>query len=336
MRARLRAVFQPAGAPPRIDVWYGSRQVFGAPGLAQRWINILGNARDPQGGLPEVAYSLNGGAAVPLLLGPDRRRLARRGDFNIELDAASLLDGENRLRITARGRRGGQSAAEVLVIIERQTWPLPYAIDWASVSDLQAAAQVVDGHWTWDARGARPLEAGYDRVLAIGDESWADYEASVEVTLHGIDPSGYQTRESGGAGFGVNLHWLGHTDDPYPSRWPAQPHMGWLPTGASNWYSFKKDGSATLAIEAEPPPGQTRIPHPRLAVGHTYVFKVRAESTPQGCRYAFKLWEKDVEPEPAAWRLERQAQAPNLGRGALLLVLHHVDATFGALRVTRV
>ena len=42
-------------SPPVISVWYGDTQEFGKLGQPQRWINILGNASDPDSG---VASSL--------------------------------------------------------------------------------------------------------------------------------------------------------------------------------------------------------------------------------------------------------------------------------------
>ena len=41
--------------PPVIDIWYGTSQVFGNPGLAQRWVNILGNVSDPDG-IQDLTY----------------------------------------------------------------------------------------------------------------------------------------------------------------------------------------------------------------------------------------------------------------------------------------
>ena len=91
-----------------IDIWYGEEQpagenlqVFGQPGVPQRWVNILGNVSGPEE-VASLTYSLNGGPELPLSVGPDQRRLDRTGDFNVEIDYADLLDGTpNQLIITA-------------------------------------------------------------------------------------------------------------------------------------------------------------------------------------------------------------------------------------------
>ena len=65
------------GTPPVIVVWYGDHQFFGWPGLAQKWVNLLGNILDLESGIREVTYTLNDGKNTPLRLGPDSRRLER-------------------------------------------------------------------------------------------------------------------------------------------------------------------------------------------------------------------------------------------------------------------
>lgn len=324
--------------PPVINVWYGSRQVFGSVGLPQKWINILGNVNDPESDVRSAAFTINGGQIIHLQLGPDDRRLVRPGDFNIEIDSSSLVEGENKVEISAINSSGLQLAQTVTVEFQRRTWPLPYQIDWAHVENVQEVLQIVDGRWTWDAKGIRPAELGYDRVLAIGDMSWTEYEVTVPVTIHGIDPNSYKVKGSPGAGFGINLHWLGHTDEPAKCNWPAQPHCGWEPTGASNWYSFRQNGIDTLRILAGPPESEITITNRKLAFGHTYIFKARVVDNPNGSIYALKVWEQDVEQEPAEWSIQHTTQngydgQSNLEHGSFLLVLHRVDATFGNVSV---
>ena len=112
------------------------------------------------------------------------------GDFNVELAWDDLRAGANTLRVLARWRDGARASALVRVLVERgRTWPLPYRVDFARVTDLQAAAQVVDGEWRLTGDGARTTTRWYDRVLAVGDGSWTDYEATVLLTLHGFTPA---------------------------------------------------------------------------------------------------------------------------------------------------
>jgi hypothetical protein len=328
-------------SPPIIDVWYGGHQVFGQSGLPQKWINILGNATDPESGIEYVQYRLNNGEAVRLLVGPDRRRLARLGDFNIELEAAGLKPGENQVEIEAVNGTGQPSSSRVVVEWEEQETRLPFTIDWARVQNAQTVLQIVDGKWNWSADGIRPAEVAYDRVLAVGDMRWKDYEVTVPITVHGVDKSGYLTKESGGAGFGINMRWMGHTDDPYHCDWPSKPHCGWIPYGASNWFSFRRSGDKTLAIESESPKGADTLKDQKLEFEHAYVYKTRVESQPVGDRYLLKVWEPARESEPTEWTLVRntapgEGEAPYLPNGAFLLVAHHVDLTFGNITVTAV
>src|SRR4051794_26157779 len=86
-------------SPPVIEVWYGSPQAFGQAGISQRWVNVLGNAADAQSKIVRLDYRLNGGPAVELSLGPDERRLAHAGDFNVEIDPLKLRTGDNEVLI---------------------------------------------------------------------------------------------------------------------------------------------------------------------------------------------------------------------------------------------
>lgn len=85
---------------PIIDVWYGDSQKFGHLGNPQNWVNILGNVSDSDG-VKQISYTLNGGDAVVLSVGPDERRLQNKGDFNVDLLSAELINGSNELIITA-------------------------------------------------------------------------------------------------------------------------------------------------------------------------------------------------------------------------------------------
>jgi hypothetical protein len=333
--------------PPVIAVWYGSRQEFGSQGLPQKWVNILGNIFDSESSIREAAYVLNGGQPVPLRLGPDERRLVRPGDINIEIDASRLTEGENHLQITANNGAGLQSTSVVTVVFHQRSWPLPYTVDWSKVSQIQSTVQIVDGRWELassggaDTHGIRPVELGYDRLLAIGDMNWTNYEVSISITLHGIDPVAYQVKGSPGAGFGIVLHWLGHTDEPVKCDWPSQPHCGWHPSGATGWYSFKQSGIDTLGIESGPPETNITITTRKLALGHTYQIKMRVINHPDGNAYFLRVWEPGVETEPGQWTLQRVTKEgykgqSNLDHGSILLALHRVDATIGKISVTPV
>ena len=206
---------------PVILVWDGPYQVFGQPGMAQRWVNILGNVTVPEPlDVESLTYTLNGGPDMPLAMGPDDRRLVNPGDFNVEIDHADLVDGENEVIITATDNDDPPNETTETVTIdyaEGNVWPETYSIHWNTVDYVQDVAQIVDGNWdnleTDGVQGARILEMGYDRVLAIGDLDWDDYEITVPITVHGFD-SGPLPPYSVSAGFGMTMRWTGHTDIP--------------------------------------------------------------------------------------------------------------------------
>ena len=122
----------------------------------------------------------------PLSLGSDLRRLSSAGDFNIDI-AYSELDGspnDDQIFITAVDGLGNTSTETVTVDYESgDVWPEQYSIDWDSVANIQDVAQVVDGSWALDGDSVN-IEFGYDRLLAIGDESWTDYEVTVPITIN--------------------------------------------------------------------------------------------------------------------------------------------------------
>ena len=103
-----------APAAPAITVWYGLNQRAGHRGDPQKWFNVVGNVASaaPLAGL---AYTLNGGPARPLSVGPDNMRLARPGDFNIELDYTDLRPGPNAVAITATDTAGSATTVTVTV-----------------------------------------------------------------------------------------------------------------------------------------------------------------------------------------------------------------------------
>ena len=318
--------------PPVIYVWFGTNQVFGKIGTPQQWINILGNVSDASG-INSLTYTLNGvPGSPPLSLGPDNRRLGDAGDFNIEIDKANLNDGNNTVVITASDNGGNVSIETVNVEYHSgNQWYLPYSIDWP-VSDAQEVAQIVDGNWSWNSNGIRTEQVWYDRLIAIGDMGWDDYEVVVPVTIHSVDEIAYSLWKSGyHAAVGIILRWQGHTDDPPLC---SQPHCGWLPLGSINRFEWKQDpDSNRLRLIAEPD-GSVVKTGIQLVIGNTYWFKARAETNASGTHYYFKVWQDGGE-EPLNWTLDKQAtSAENLSNGSFLLFAHHVDATFGDVSVT--
>ena len=323
-----------------IDIWYGPNQIFAEVGIPQRWINILGRVTDGDG-IDTLTYSLNGSAELPLTVGPDNRRLQDPGDFNVEISYIDpdLLLGTNEVVITATDPCGNQTVRTVYFEFGDGTiWPLPYTVDWNDYLNLQDVAQVqavqiLDGLWVLDSDadvGIRSVNTGYDRLVAIGDMDWDDYEVTVPITIHDIDATTGPV--SGPPGVGVLMRWDGHYD------WDgSQPTWGYYPMGALAWYRYLTDslgarlrmiGGYNGRFLAEDTSGF------KLSFGVRYIFKVRVETIPgQGGRYSLKVWE-DGEPEPSDWNLVAQGTLSDPQNGSFLLLAHHADVTFGNISVT--
>lgn len=319
----------PQTQAPAIEVWYGLTQSFGRLGTPQRWINIPGTVTAGDG-VASLTYSLNQGASRALSLGPDARRLLSEGDFNIELDVLELVEENNTVTITAVDSLGQKTTQHVHVGYSRdRAWPLPYAVEWDSVTSVQNVAQVVDGRWTIGEDGLRPILLGYDRAVAIGDLSWTNYEITAEVIVHGIDTTGFRW-PSLHPGFGITLRWQGHTawDD-------AQPRWGYTPIGASSWYSWRSKGDlrrTRLSLGGEGPT-QIAPAFETLQFETPYYFKMRVqEAAGGGSAYYLKVWQAAAA-EPADWLLTYSEGIEDLAAGSVLLVAHHVDVSFGDLRI---
>ncbi len=195
-------------------------------------------------------------------------------------------------------------------------WPLPYEIDWQAPTPANEVSQAVDGHWEVTPDGLHTVTTGYDRLVAIGDTTWDDYEVTVPVTIHGY---------GGGSGIGVLLRWMGHTDFPVSC---TQPKCGYLPLGAICWYRgnrleiYGNDGDILAT--------QTRS----LDLETTYIFKARVETNPGvGGQYSFKVW-NESEMEPDGWDITAQEAMSDPQNGSLMLISHHGDVTYGNLSVS--
>lgn len=311
---------------PTIELFYGETQTFGQLGQPQRFVNVLGTVSPAVG--VQLSYVLNGGEERPLMVGPTPYRLAAAGDFNIDLPTTALRVGENELVVLAVDGAGQKTAVTMLLEFDNSAqWPLPYSIDWATVENLTDVVQVVDGEWALTPDGVRPMTLGYDRLLAIGDQSWRDYEVTVPITIHGADPRFQEP--SYGASVGVAFRWNGHS-----KRDVTQPDNGWWPLGAFGqiqWVALRQQRFRLAGNKLELL-GET-ADHFKLAFDKTYIMKMRVESLPDGGSfYSMKVWEETMS-EPKDWQFSGHQHAWDPLGGSLLLVAHHVDATFGNVTV---
>ena len=315
-------------AAPLIAVWYGDHQVFGALGQPSQWNSVLGNVSDIDG-IDSLTYSLNGGAPMSLRLGPDLRRLASPGDFNIELPYTDYAEGLNEVVLTATDTRG--NVATRTVTVERQvgnTWPLPYDTDWASAGHISDRAQLVDGEWVLEGDTVRPTVLDYDRLIALGDLSWTDYEVEMPLTVHALGTE-WGTPQSGDPLVGFTLRWQGHAQ-----RRDELPRVGLYPTGAYAWYRYAGDNPAAGKYELI---GNNHWPIVRdtgapLPLDVPMVFKARVETLETGSRYSFKFWPQ-AEAEPAGWNLQ-MVDEDTPSSGAIAWFAHHADVSFGDVTVT--
>jgi hypothetical protein len=318
-------------APSPIHFWYGPVQRFGHLGRAQRWINILGHIDDCEH-IDSAVFSLNGSPERPLTLGCDLHRLARAGDFNIELSWEEVALGANELTVSAHSKTGESLRNTVqITVAEECVWPLPYAVDFSQIDDLQDAVQIVDGLWQLHKDGVRTMVPYYDRVLSMGDSSWSNYETTIRLTLHGFTPSEPGPPTYDVTHFGVAMRWRGHHSD------GLQPSRQWYPLGAQGELLIKEDRRTC----------QWRIlfdhfvagKEPRYAVGHNelafekpFFVKTQVATLADGrSRYRFKQWREDL-PEPIAWDVEGYEE-DDYTSGALCLVPHNSDVTIHEVRI---
>ncbi|MGE3327836.1 MAG: hypothetical protein AB7N61_20795 [Acidimicrobiia bacterium] len=313
----LTATFSTPTAAASIDVWYGDRQVFGEHGVSQRWVNVLGNAFHSQGIL-SLGYRVNDGPPVPLSIGPDQRRLQRPGDFNIELDPATLVLGENHVEITLVGLGGDIATRDLTLVWQPTAVGLPIEVRWDEPLGVGSPAQAVDGRWVASEGQVRTGEVGYDRTLVVGDLSLQDYEVEATVTIEGVGP-GAGAPLSGDPLVGFGLRWQGHS-----AMDGSQPRWGFWPTGAFAWYTLKNGGRFDLLGNGSAP---AKYRSGTIGIGETYILKARVETEVDGDRYQFKWW-RSGEIEPAGW-MSQIVEPDGPATGSVLLIAHHLDVRFG-------
>lgn len=337
---------------PNIDVWYGDTQYFGDPGLPGRQVYILGNVNDSDG-VESLQYSLNGGTFESLHLGPfpaspnGPRLLYGAGDFAVELFDGELKEGLNTLNLRATDGSSNVSERTVTIYYSHdKKWPLPTTTTWNPDSATwQRRAQVLTGKWDFANGGVRTNQVGYDRMIAIGDMGWRDYEVRVDITIHSVDDIYGFNAPSYGPGVGLLLRWTGHTDEPYtdvgqycyqPGIGILGPKCGYLPYGAIGWIRWQDatdltNASLQLLINNPLVPIQSNFNPNSSSV---FSFRMRVETLSDGRpKYSLKVWQKGGL-EPSNWTMTGEGQVGDPISGSVLLLAHHVDATFSNVTVT--
>lgn len=312
-----------------ISAWYGDYQVFGCQGNTQKFINVLGNIDSPMP-LKELLFSVNSGEKQRFIIGPDFHRLARKGDYNIELSRDLLSMGENRLIINAVDSLGNKVEKEITIeYITGNKWPLPYTFDWDTVTNIQHVVQVLDGKWELTKQGARIIEPYYDRTLAFGDAGWENYEVKAEVTFHG-----FAKPEKGPPTYNVvhaalAMHWPGFDFDEYT------PHRKWYPLGATCEFRLKPGlDSCSFRIL-----GGGKVKNDKPSLYHPIILEKKYFMKTQVLRidsvgfvYRARLWQSE-QPEPTLWDIELVKNQTEIQSGCALAIAHHTEVTFGRIEV---
>ena len=321
----------PDTTPPVINVWYGLDQKFGHLGTPQTWINIMGNVSDSSSAVVALNYSLNYGAAHQLVLGKDNLRLEYTNDFNIEEAYTNFTCGSNYIDLSASDSAGNVNNTRVNISYTCDVdWPMPYTVNWSTVSDIQDVAQVVDGQWIISNGKVTPIP-GYDRIIAMGNMTWKNYTVTVPITLN-------SEMTSPGANFGVALRWKEHV------FWPnkhngAYPREGWYPLGAiAGYFDYTGFGGKRLALLGNNIGNNMNFfandtTATQLAAGKTYNFKASAQTVGTNQVFSLKVWEQGTE-EPANWAVSGNAPSGALAQGSILLLSYDSDVSFGNVTIT--
>ncbi|NJD52461.1 MAG: PGF-pre-PGF domain-containing protein [Candidatus Methanoperedens sp.] len=316
----------PDTTPPVINVWYGLNQRFGHLGTPQTWINILGNVSDSSSAVVALNYSLNNGATHQLVLGKDNLRLENINDFNIEEGYTNFSCGSNHIDLSANDSAGNVNNTRVNINYTCGIdWPMPYTVDWSTVSDIQDVAQVVDGQWVINNGKATPVP-GYDRIIAMGNMAWKNYTVTVPITLN-------SAMTVPGANFGIVMRWKEHV---FWSPRGAYPREGWYPLGAiagyfNNTKSFGGNRLALLGNKMILFANDTTAT--QLEVGSTYNFKVSAQTAGINQVFSLKVWKQGTQ-EPANWTVSGNAPAGALTQGSVLFTSYYSDVSFGNVAIT--
>lgn len=309
---------------PAITVWNGNNQTFGQLGTPQQWINILGNVT----GATTLTYSLNGGLQRSLSIGSDGTRLYGAGDFNIELDYSTLKVLPETNTVTIVAANGAATDVEVVTVSYQPGIipSLPSTTDWSVLPSVQAGAQAVDGQWSINGGKVGPTVPGYDRLLAIGDMSWKDYEVTVPITVHSLNTNDL----SNSAGVGLIARWRGHFQ-----VGSEQPAAGWRKLGTLTWFRWNQAQEGAWEMRGNGGSYLVQSTQKPLEFGKTYIFKLSVQSsTLQGepSTYRFKVWESG-QPEPMQWFMKSVGSLNEPDTGSLLLVAHQAMVSFGNVTV---
>lgn len=330
---------------PEISVWYGDQQRVGQIGHTNPQVNLLGSIK-PAAAVADMSYRINGGRRRPLILGPDLHRLARSGDFNVEIERDALTPGKNVVQIHCRTLHGVDLDREVVLEYQPKTsWPMPYEVNFAELDSIQDAVEIVDGKWQLTKHGVRTAEPYYDRTLAFGDASWTDFELEAEIIFHRhfVD---FQRRNPDGPPY------LSHAHTSFNLRWGGYPDDGWVPrrdwqsigslvalrcdlaqpkAGSYWWMHFGRAVSGKPAQRSV----MTRDVRYDIQLETPYRYRMRVETiSDHQSRYRTKVW-RSGEQQPTHWQMEAVDESESIRSGCVVFVVHHSDVTLCKVKADR-
>lgn len=318
-----------------VEIWHGAHQRVGHLGNAQSHFNVLGQVDDPRA-VSELYYHLNDGEKIALGIGSspngfgDGRRLARSGHFNADVPVAHLRDGDNHVGIVAIDHDGNEFTSSLKVEKCDESPPLPCHIDWTTIHNPQDVGQFVDGRWAVGPAGLRTQHTGYERLFLIGNDAWTDYQITVPITIHAVDP--LLGPYSGDNGLGVMMRFAGHAE----GCAPEQPAWAYRPFGAVTWLRWKDGPDMPPQKQFYRADGNGRRNFGECAIveGKTYVLRAACMGAERGSSiYRCAIWDADGKvPEAWDWQVQ-QADGRAPSHGGVALVAHHVNASFGSVEV---
>lgn len=328
---------------PAIEFWYGDVQRFGNQGNPQPAIHILGNI-DNSEQVAEAYFQLNSGKRRQFSLGPDLHRLARRGDFNLEIERSSLKMGNNTLRVALRTPLGRDVKKDITIQYDGSTeCRLPIEIDFSKVDNLQDVTEVVDGKWTLTDDGVRTAEPYYDRTLVFGDAELTDFEVTASIIFHrhlpklnGRNPQGSPYLSHAHTSF--NMRWTGFPDDGH------QPRRDWQNLGAlvalrsdlampnKGCYWWMHFGRGIRGVPARRSV-MSKDQRYQIAEGELSNYRMRVVTESKNAsKYSAKVW-KVGQPEPDQWQMEAVDTSEAFPSGCVMFVVHHSDVTICRLQI---
>lgn len=304
-----------------VQFWYGKEQHFGYPGNTQECVNILGTISSSTE--VDVSYQINSGEHIAVTLGSDLHRLAGNGDFNIDIERSKLREGKNLLELNLfkKSTKTFLKKDSVWIHYSNQNiWPLPYAVKWDTVTNIQKVTQVIDGHWEIGTEGIQNKDVYYDRTLGFGDSTWRNYEVEAEIKIAGMNlpekgPPTYDVIHAA-----LAVYWPGHDKD------SLQPHRKWFPLGATAEYRIRENASNASWRIFDGKNFYVEEPEKKQRSFHTwYRFKHRVENVESNTViYKVKFWQADTT-EPEEWDLIGKEQNADYLSGSALLLAHHTQ-----------